>query len=555
MILILLDLGFEPIRIPPLVVPGLIFAYASSSLIHAFRHRRLLRQPLLDLVLPVSGLILIVLALVFEWIGWENEYFSPMGLQAFLFLAGLVEAAKVGSLITTFSLGAARVIIYSFSFLIFFGAVLLSFPGATWEGISITDAVFMAVSAVCVTGLSVCSLSQEFTFFGQTIILTLIQLGGLGIMTFTSFFGSFFRGERSVEQGLLLSRLNHTNNLNQAFVLLRQVVVITLLMEFLGACLLYISLPGTLSFAKIYTAIFHSISAFCNAGFSTYDASLYDPTLRDRTSLHLSVAFLFVIGGLGFPILSNGLKYLSYLLTYYYKQLILNIPHPHRKIVIDINTTIVLITTAILLGAGTLVFFFLEKGNTLSDLSLGQRFTTAFFEAATPRTAGFNNFDLQEMGRPALLLTCILMWIGASPASTGGGVKTTTLAVAVLAMISFARRKERIEMKHRWISEDSVKRAFIILSASLVFIGSGIAALALTEENIPLKLLLFECISAFSTVGLSLGITAELSPAGKWVLIFLMFSGRVGSLTLLLSLFRKAGSRQYRYPEENILIN
>lgn len=555
MILILLDMGFEAISIPSWGVPALIVGYSTASLVYAFQRWKSFGQSALDLILPVGGLILILLALVFEAMGWENDHFSPISLQAVLFLAGLVEAAKVGSLITTFSLSAARVIIYSFSFLILLGTLLLSFPGASYDGISITDSVFMAVSAVCVTGLSVCSLSQEFTFFGQMIILTLIQLGGLGIMTFTSFFGSFFRGERSVEQGLLLSRLNHTDNLNQAFLLLRQVVVITLLMEFIGTCLVFIFLPGGFDLSKIYTAIFHSVSAFCNAGFSTFDASLYAPALQDRTGLHLSIAILFVIGGLGFPILSNGLTYLSYLMTYYYKQLVLNIPHPRRKIVIDLNTTIVLITTAILLVFGTLSFFVLEQGNTLSGLPLGQQLATAFFEASTPRTAGFNSFDLQEMGRPAILLTCILMWIGASPASTGGGVKTTTLATAALAMISFARRKERIEIQHRWISEESVKRAFIILSASLVFIGLGIAALALTEENIPLKLLLFECISAFSTVGLSLGITAELSPAGKWVLIVLMFSGRVGSLTLLLSLFKPTKSRQYRYPEETILIN
>lgn len=447
----------------------------------------------------------------------------------------------------------------SFLFLILAGTGLLLLPRATTEGISVTDAFFTATSAVCVTGLIVVDTATSFTVLGQTFILLLIQAGGLGIMTFTYFFGFLFHGGGSIQTEILLRDMINEDRLGNIFNTLLKVVLFTFFIEAIGTLLIYFRLdPAQFSSTndQVFFAIFHSVSAFCNAGFSTFTDGLYHPMLRTSYFVHLIIALLIILGGLGFPIILNYYRYV--------KSYLLNLVHTYFRIgtyrymprLISINTRIVVSTTIILLLVSTTIFYFTEYNGVFAGAKGINKVISAFFLAVTPRTAGFSTINPSEMIMPTLLLVVLLMWIGASPGSTGGGIKTSAFAMAILNIIAMARGHEHIEIAKRNISQHSVKRAFAVIFLSLVVIGASVLILEITEsEKFSLFELIFETVSAFSTVGLSLGITPSLSTPGKWVIVFTMFIGRVGMLTLIIGLVRKAKTAVYELPSETVLIN
>lgn len=455
-------------------------------------------------------------------------------------------------------LNPAQLFVLSFSFIILAGTMLLTLPNATYDGISFLDALFTSTSAVCVTGLVVVDTGTYFTSFGQTIIVILIQIGGLGIMTFTSYFSYFFQGGSSYENQLQLKEMTNTERIADVFSTLKRIILLTFLIEGLGALLIFVNLDKSLlpSIAdRTFFSVFHSISAFCNAGFSTLSNSLYETGFRFNYSLQLIVCFLFIVGGLGFPILFNGAQYLKHIFSNTLFARTRGKQVRHLPWVVNINTRIVLITTGILIVAGTLMFYVFEYNNTLEEHSLFGKIVTAFFGATTPRTAGFNSIDTSALAFPTIMLVFLLMWIGASPGSTGGGIKTSTIAVATLNYLSIARGKDRIEVFRREIGEKSVRRAFAIISLSLVVLGLSIFGIASIETDMSLINIAFECFSAYSTSGLSLGITASLAPASKFIIIITMFVGRVSMLTILIALLRKVKYLKYRYPTEEITIN
>jgi Trk-type K+ transport system membrane component len=327
-------------------------------------------------------------------------------------------------------------------------------PKATYDGISFLNALFTATSAVCVTGLAVVDTGQYFTGFGQTIIMTLIQIGGLGIMTFTSYFSYFFRGGASYENQLQLKEMTNTERIADVFTTLKKIIFLTFLIEGIGALFIYGSIDKSLMpslMDRTFFSVFHSISAFCNAGFSTLSNSLYEVGFKFNYPLHLSFAFLFIIGGLGFPILFNSYYYFKHLIVDRWlrkkKRAI------HKPWVVNINTRIVLVTTGVLIVGATILFYILEYNNTLSEHGFFGKIVTAFFGATTPRTAGFNSIDTAALAFPTVMLVILMMWIGASPGSTGGGIKTSTVAVATLNFMSIARGKDRIEVFNRLYSE------------------------------------------------------------------------------------------------------
>lgn len=451
----------------------------------------------------------------------------------------------------------ALLFVSSFFSLILVGTFLLMMPRATHSGISFTDAFFTSTSAVCVTGLIVVDTGTYFTQFGQVVIIILVQLGGLGIMTFTSFFVFFFSGGTSFHNMIVIGNVTHEKKLARVFSTLWNIVIFTFLLEAVGMILIYLSLdqpeemvPG----GKIFFSLFHAVSGFCNSGFSTLSHSLHEISFRFNYPLHLVIAMLFIIGGLGFPVITNIYNYLRHL---FHKSLRWLDPHKrtYHLHIISLNTRIVLLTTLILIVAGTIAFYLLEYHNTLSGHSGGGKLATAFFSAVTPRTAGFNSVDTGSLHLPTMIMVILLMWIGASPGSTGGGVKTSTFALSVLNVISLARGRNRVEFFNREIPNRSLKRASAFIILSFIMTGSAIFVLLLTDPGKSFSSILFEVFSAFSTVGLSRGITGDLSVAGKYVIIFTMFTGRVGTLTLLVAFFRKPRSLQYRYPSEDILIN
>ena len=448
----------------------------------------------------------------------------------------------------------AIVFVGSFLILALSGAFLLMLPSATTNGISFTNALFTATSAVCVTGLAVVDTGVDFTTVGQSIILVLIQLGGIGILTFTSFFAFFFRGSSSFKEGLNTKDFIAQEGLKDVFRAALNVVIFTVSVEIIGAIFIYSSIANNYAITnKLFFSLFHSISAFCNAGFSIFSNGLYDETIRFHYYFQWIIMILIVFGGLGHNIIFNFYRYLkTYVLELFDKRLI------HKQVpVITLNTKIVIYTTIILLFGGWVFLFISEYNNTLLEHpTVFGKITNAAFSSVTPRTAGFNVVDYTSMTVPSLLFIIFLMWIGASPASTGGGVKTSTFALATLNIFAVAKGKSRIQIFGRRITSESTSRAFAILCISLIVIGVAIMALLIFEpKDTPVLTVVFECFSAYSTVGLSLNFTPTLSEPSKYVIIAVMFIGRIGMLNLMIGLLRQMNHQFYEYPKENILIN
>jgi trk system potassium uptake protein TrkH len=454
----------------------------------------------------------------------------------------------------------AQLFIISFLGIILLGSILLLLPNATHTGIRFLDALFTSTSAVCVTGLIVVDTGSHFTLFGQCIILGLFQIGGLGIMTFASYFSYFFRGGTTYENQLMLSDMTSSSKLGEVFNTLKNIILITISIETIGALVIFSNLSAAeipSFFDRAFFSFFHSVSSFCNAGFSTLPNSLYTGFFKFKYGIHSMAMVLFIFGGLGFPIVFNLFKYLRYFVTKRLIPFLLNESNETivRPWVVNLSSRITLITSLALFVFGSAVFFIFEYDNTLAEHSGFGKVITAMFGAATPRTAGFNTVDTAALNFSTIMLLFLLMWVGASPASTGGGIKTSTFAIATLNFWSLARGKSRIEIFRREISDITVRRSFAIISLSLVIIGSGVFAIAYFDSDKDLLGIAFECFSAYSTVGLSIGITSSLSDPSKLVIIGMMFVGRVSMLTILIALIRKERFKNYRYSKEEILIN
>lgn len=448
----------------------------------------------------------------------------------------------------------AIIFVGSFFIIDLIGAFLLMLPKATVQGdIHFIDALFTSTSAVCVTGLAVLDTSSEFTLFGQSVILLLIQLGGLGILTFTSFFAFFFRSGSSFKEGLYLKDFVSSENLKDTLQFAMRIVTFTLAVEAIGTIFIFLSIDDVKTIENpVFFSLFHSISAFCNAGFSNISDGLFNTSLRFDYSFQWIVMLLIVLGGLGHNIVFNFYRY--------FKTFILNLFNSEEKKplvrLITLNSKIVLYTSAILLVAGFIFFFVSETGNTIDEhQSWFGKITSAAFQSVTPRTAGFNTIDYSSLTLPSILFVMLLMWIGGSPASTAGGIKTTTFALATLNILAVARNKTEVEIGTRSISNATLNRAFAILCISLITIGMAILLLLIFEPEKDLLHIAFECFSAYCTVGLSLSLTPTLTAASKLVLIIVMFIGRIGMLNILIGILRQVNCKQYEYPKENILIN
>lgn len=490
-----------------------------------------------------------VISVIFHDEGWRI---------AAMFLVFIREVTSLKIIFKRTILNPAQLFVVSFITLILLGTFVLMLPRATQNGISLINALFTSTSAVCVTGLAVVDTGTYFTHFGQLVLLVFIQLGGLGIMTFASYFSYFFQGGASYENQLALSDMTNSEKLGEVFVALKRIILITFIIEATGAVFIMFTLDHdviTDYSSRIFFAIFHSVSGFCNAGFSTLSGSMYEPAFKLNYPLHLILAWLYIIGGMGFPIVFNLVNYIKHIVAKWFNKLFKGSGAYSKPWVVNLNTRIVLLTSLILIVAGTILMFFIEYDNTLREHSFFGKIVTAFFNATTTRTAGFNSVDMSQMYMPTIMIFILLMWIGASPASTGGGIKTSTIAIATLNFLSIAQGKDRIEIYRREISDISVRRAFSIISLSLIIIGLAISIMVSLEPHLGLKDIAFECFSAYSTVGLSLGITAGLSSASKLILIVVMFIGRVSMLSILIAIMKQTPYKNYRYPTENIMIN
>jgi len=479
-------------------------------------------------------------------------------LYSAVFLVFIREFSAIRVELRKAFLNPAQLFVLSFLSLIIFGSFLLLLPKATVDQISLIDALFTSTSAVCVTGLAVVDTGSSFTVFGQIIIAMLIQVGGLGIMTFASYFSYFFKGGSSYENQLALRDITNAEKISEVFSILKKIILLTFLIEAIGAVLIFKALDISVIpsvYDRVFFSGFHAISGFCNAGFSTLQNSFYEEAFQLNYPLHLIVSFLIILGGLGFPIVFNLYKYLkskAYTAFLFLLRRKNTITTPR---LINVNTRIVLITSLLLTVLGTIAFYILEYNNTLANHNHIGKVVTAFFGSVTTRTAGFNTVDTGALNLQTVLIVMFLMWVGASPASTGGGIKTSTFAVAILNTISIARGRTRLELFNREIPDSSVQRAYAIILLSIFVIATSILLISFFDADKGLLNITFESISAYATVGLSMGITADLSSASKLVLIFTMFIGRVSMLTLLIAIYKRVSSEAYRLPTENILIN
>ncbi|MBX2931240.1 MAG: hypothetical protein KF781_04735 [Chitinophagaceae bacterium] len=531
----------------------LIISVITTPIKYFFRNKKfVLRAFIFDLL----NIAFIVYCLNEQYtIGLNN--ISPW-LRIGLVLTFIRELAPIKFNYRRSVLNPALLFVLTFLIIIIIGSLLLMLPTATYQGISYIDALFTSTSAVCVTGLTVVNTATYFTPIGHTIILLLIQAGGLGILTFTSFFSYFFLGGVSYENQIALGSLNSLEKqLGNVFSTLKRILGITFFIEAVGAVIIYFNLDATFFPSKgdeIFFAIFHSISAFCNAGISILPNGLMHENFITNYPFQLTLIGLLIFGGLGFPIVVNILSHLKYTVKRYIFWFIYgkNIYKPRA---LTINSKINLITVIILIVLGTAFIFANEFYNILHTHQGAGKLVTALFTATTPRSAGFNSIDFSQLHHSSILVIILLMWIGASPSSTGGGIKTSTFAIAILNFYSIARGKNKIEIWRREIADASIKRAFAVMALSLFVIGLSIYLMAFFNRNFSISEITFECFSAFSTAGLSLGITEKLNEIGKVILICTMFVGRVTALTLLIALFKKAKSLRYRYPTEEILIN
>ena len=433
-----------------------------------------------------------------------------------------------------------NLIILSFIALICVGAALLTLPFATVERCHVTffEALFTATSAVTVTGLSVVDISSSFTFFGKSVILILIQLGGLGILTFSSVIMIFiakkigYYTKRVVAEGL-----NHEARFD-IYSYIKKVVAITLCFEALGAVLLFFSFIGDHNFfTSVFYAIFHSVAAFCNAGISLFPDNLVGYEYSPYTSLVIS--FLVIFGGLGFIVILDLYRYIK-----------------GCKRHISVYSRFVITITLFLLALGTLLFLLFEYNNPLSlkGLNFFEKVLVSFFHSTALRCSGFNTMPMTGLTSATALFCAIFMFIGASPNSTGRGVKTTTIGVLFLGIRTALKNKNYIEFSKRRISWRVFNKASALVFIAMIYVSAMILLMAQFDPEIDIMKIVFELVSAFGTVGLSMGITAELSAASKIILMATMFLGRVGPLTIALALSRESHKGKYKYPKEKILI-
>ena len=426
-------------------------------------------------------------------------------------------------------------------------------PKAHHGNLTYLDSLFTSVSAVCVTGLIVVDTSTVFTTLGKSILLCLIQTGGLGIMTFTGFFGYVFTSSSSFRDRLLLKELFSVESMNNLLKLLAKIIMFTFLLEGIGAAIIYGSLGDDIP-DKLLFSVFHSVSAFCNAGFSTLSMNLGAQEIVINYTLQITVAVLIILGGIGFPVLLglySNIKHLAAVITRRIQGRINPIKPEHR----NVPARIAVSTTIILIIAGAVFYYLLESPASMKDMDNGRKIMVSLFGSISARTAGFNITDISVWGNPTIFLMIFLMWIGASPGSTGGGIKTTTFALAFRTAWNYLRGRDALIIGNREISNRTVSRVLTIIFLSLSVITTGFAIMLLSEPGKDPVKLFFECFSAFGTVGLSLADTTTFTDTGKIVDIFLMFIGRVGPLTLLSGMLASSKVRYAGYPGIDIVIN
>ena len=435
-------------------------------------------------------------------------------------------------------LNPPQVLALGFLSLILIGSILLNLPIASSSGSSIgyVNSLFTSASAVCVTGLTVLNTARDFTPFGQVIIITLIQFGGLGIMTLATV-GYIIMGKKiSFKERLMIKEQLNTESIQGIVKLTKKVIGYTFFLEMMGSLLLALRFVPMFGFEKgLAFSIFHAISAYCNAGFDIFGDSLI--IFQNDYYVLLILSLLIILGGLGFTVYADLLA-----------------KDKLRKL--TLHSKVVLIMTGSLLIIGTLSFLLFESTNpgTLGSMNFSSRLANSFFQSVSPRTAGFYSVDMSKIRETTIFSTIMLMFIGGSPGSTAGGIKTTTFACLLLTTISVVKGEEDVNCLNRRLPFETIKRAVSIFLIGLAIVFSTAIILTITDSSLKFINLLFESTSAFGTVGLTTGITDKLSTLGRLVITLTMYIGRVGPLTMAYAFARRNMKRDYRNAPGNLMV-
>jgi trk system potassium uptake protein TrkH len=524
------------------VVPLVLFISLASNFLRSEGFEDFIRKYVFSLIIFVPVVITFGDQEFVYWLSAVHLFSTIISLYEKSTPVVPVQTATTSSFLFRLKLQPAQVVLLSFAGWILLGALVLMLPVSYQVGKSIgfVDALFMSTSATCVTGLATISLVDDLTIFGQMTLLVLLQVGGLGIMTLSSSLAVMMGRNLQMREQVIMQDVLDTSSSEELLNLVVNVIQYTFTIEFIGALLLSIGFysEGFEIGQSMYYGFYHSISAFCNAGFALWNNNLED--FKFAPLIHMTIAFLIIFGGIGFTVLKDVQQ------TIKNKRSFKNL---------SVHTKIVLTTNTMLLALGTIYFFFGEFLHVFQDYSVWEKFQVAFFQSTTARTAGFNTINISAMQSHCIYVMILLMFIGASPGSTGGGVKTTTFAVLLQSVTATLKGKQDVEFFERTVPAQTVVKSIAIFIICLIVVSIGVLVLVRVEPDKSFLSLLFEVVSGFGTVGLSMGVTPFLTVAGKLCITVMMYLGRVGPLTLVLAV----GSRvvlpsNVEYPEGKVLI-
>lgn len=508
-----------------------------------------LRQNWAELLVVAAYLAYVVVIFARpEWYLHWGRLFPAVGLMVIRNLLAyfriVYQLRRLSNFISSISLHPAQTLVLSFAAIIVIGALALMLPLATVNrhGLGLLDALFTATSAVCVTGLIVVDTATYLSLYGKIVVLVLIQIGGLGIMLLSYSASWVITRQLRYSEKLALAYMTNQDDLSQVAQTMQRIVGITFGIEAGGTLLLAISFLGE-GFAlgkALWYGLFHSVSAFCNAGFALFTDSFMQ--FQDSVPVNAVLSLLIILGGLSFPVIINLGTMLG-----------LGNANEDRRSTLSLNSKVVLSATGILLLSSSVLIYFSEHGNSLADYPVGIQYLSAFFQAVTLRTAGFNTVDFAAFSNAALWVSVLFMVVGGASGSTAGGIKVNTIAVIFAYLRSRFRGRHRVLLFDFALTRNAASNALVLFTFAVFAVSAGFFLLLLTEDA-ELGDVLFETVSAFATVGVSRGLTASLSIPGRFIIILLMFMGRLGPLTLLTALADRQGESDVMYPEQEILI-
>ena len=520
-------------------------------------------ESLTILILIVEGLSYaiteeLLIARISEYLGMSTlSSLGIIGAQFYLIVVVFNDIFRGSKPVFQFRrrLHPATAFISTFFILILLGAAVLLLPEMTIKGsnLSVLDALFTSASATCVTGLVLHDTATLFTMKGQFVIMILIKLGGLNIIAFGVFMSFLTKMGFGIRKHEVLEDFVNRESIVNYKKSLVTILYISLVLEGLGALFFYMYWDNGIAFAdrgdRIFHSIFHSLSAFNNAGFSTFTDGFYNPLLRNNYLIHAVTSVLIFLGSLGFTTLLE---------IFDFKRMRNRIMSPWKRL--SVSSKISLYMSLILVFGGFFVIFLLENGKVFNSESTIANLSGAFFSSVTTRTAGFNTVDFSLFSAPTIMLILLLMFIGASSSSTGGGIKTSSLFLIISSTFSTIRGRKTIEFNKKTFSNELVRKAYSVLIYSLLVVGTSTFFLCITEANLlesgqfDIIDILFEEVSAFATVGLTTGITPLLSTGGKLIIMLSMFVGRIGTLTFAYVLTKNISNLKYRYPDAHIMV-